>query len=95
MMQRIKKEQSVAIKIKREKDGKAAIIRARRIDYLKNKIAHWSIAVFSILYIICLIWSIVEIRKSERPELGVCLIPKGTWGYKQYNSLRWVDCEPK
>jgi hypothetical protein len=95
MMQRIKKEQSVAIKIKREKDGKAAIIRARRINYLKNKITHWSIVFFSILYIICLIWSVVEIRKSERHELGVCLIPKGSWGYKQYNSLKWVDCEPK
>jgi hypothetical protein len=95
MMERIKYEQSVAITIKKEKDRKAAIVRARRLDYLKKKIISWSVVSVLILYFIVLIWSIVEIRKTERPELGVCLIPKGTWPYQHYNKLKWVDCEPK
>jgi len=95
MMERIKYEQSVAITIKKEKDRKAAIVRARRLDYLKKKIISWSVVSVLILYFIVLIWSIVEIRKTERPELGVCLIPKGTWPYEHYNKLKWVDCEPK
>jgi hypothetical protein len=95
MMERIKYEQSVAIGRKKEKDRKAAIVRAKRLDYLKKKIISWGVVSVLILYFIVLIWSIVEIRKSERPELGVCLIPKGTWGYEQYNNLKWVDCEPK
>ena len=95
MMERIKYEQSVAITRKKEKDRKAAIVRARRLDYLKKKIISWGVVSILILYFIVLVWSIVEIRKSERPELGVCLIPKGTWGYEQYNNLKWIDCEPK
>jgi predicted nucleotidyltransferase len=95
MMERIKYEQSVAIARKKEKDRKAAIVRAKRLDFLKKKIISWGVVSVLILYFIVLIWSIVEIRKSERPELGVCLIPKGTWGYEQYNNLKWVDCEPK
>jgi uncharacterized ion transporter superfamily protein YfcC len=95
MMERIKYEQSVAITIKKEKDRKAAIVRARRLDYLKKKIISWSVVSVLILYFIVLIWSIVEIRKTERPELGVCLIPKGTWPYEHYSKLKWIDCEPK
>jgi hypothetical protein len=95
MMERIKYEQSVAITRKKEKDRKAAIVRAKRLDYLKKKIISWGVVSVLILYFIVLIWSIVEIRKSERPELGVCLIPKGTWPYEHYNKLKWIDCEPK
>ena len=95
MMERIKYEQSVAITRKKEKDRKAAIVRAKRLDFLKKKIISWGVVSVLILYFIILIWSVVEIRKAEKPELGVCLIPKGSWGYEQYNNLKWVDCEPK
>ena len=95
MMERIKYEQSVAITIKKEKDKKAAEVRARRLAYVRKKIVSWSLVTVSILYFIILVWSIVEIRKTERPELGTCLIPKGTWPYEHYNNLKWVDCEPK
>jgi hypothetical protein len=95
MMERIKYEQSVAITLKRERDKKAAVTRARRLEYLKKKMIRWSIIGVSILYFIALGWSVIEIRKTEKPELGVCLIPKGTWPYEHYNNLKWVDCEPK
>jgi len=95
MMERIKYEQSVAITRKKEKDRKAAIVRAKRLDFLKKKIISWGVVSVLILYFIILIWSVVEIRKAEKPELGVCLIPKGSWGYEQYNNLKWVNCEPK
>jgi hypothetical protein len=95
MMERIKYEQSVAITLKRERDKKAAVTRARRLAYIKKKIISWSMVSVLILYFIVLVWSVVEIRKTEKPELGVCLIPKGTWPYQHYNKLKWVDCEPK
>jgi len=95
MMERIKYEQSVAITIKKEKDKKAAEVKARRLAYVKKKVIRWSIIGVAILYFIVLVWSVVEIRKAEKPELGVCLIPKGTWPYQHYNKLKWVDCEPK
>jgi hypothetical protein len=95
MMERIKYEQSIAIARKKEKDRKAATVRAKRLAYMKKKIIGWSVVGILILYFVVLVWSVVEIRKAERPELGVCLIPKGTWPYEHYNKLKWVDCEPK
>lgn len=93
MMERIKYEQSVAITRQREKDKKAAEIRARRIAAVKNNITKWIVVVVSILYFILLVWSVVEIRKTERPDLGDCIIPKGTWPYEHYSNLKWVNCE--
>lgn len=93
MMQRIKKEQSIAIQIKREKDKKAAIIREKRNNKIKKKVTKWSIIVIAILYLAVLFWSVVEIRKVEQPQYGTCWVPKGTWPYKHYNNLKWVDCE--
>jgi hypothetical protein len=94
MMEQMKKEQAIAFKIQKEKDAKAAIVRAKRIKKIREKITSWSIVVVAILYLIILTWSVVQIRIIEKPELGVCLIPKGTWPYKYYNNLKWVDCEP-
>jgi len=94
MMEQMKKEQAIAFKIQKEKDIKAAAAKARRIKKIKEKITGWSLTVIGIFYLCLLTWSIVQIRITEKPELGVCLIPKGTWPYKHYNNLKWVDCEP-
>jgi hypothetical protein len=93
MMERIKKEQSIAIARKRVADKIAAEKSAARNKKLKAKIAKWSIALVATLYFFVLVWSVVEIRKTEKPELGTCWIPKGTWPYKHYSNLKWVDCE--
>ena len=93
MMKRIQEEQSVAIRLKRERDRIAAERNARRIKAIKKRITAWSLTAVAILYLIVLVWSVVEIRKTNRPELGNCLIPKGTWPYEHYNNLKWVDCE--
>lgn len=93
MMERIKKEQAIAISRKRVQDKKKAEKKAKRNKELKYKITRWSIGVIAILYFILLGWSVVEIRKTNNPELGTCWIPKGTWPYKHYSNLKWVDCE--
>lgn len=95
MMVRIKKEQSIAIATKMQNDRIAAVRRLRRIDEIKRTTYKWTAIAFVIAYFVALIWSIVEIRKVERPDLGVCLIPKGQWPYKHYNNLKWVECEPR
>lgn len=93
MMERIQKEQAIAISRKRIKDKEIAEQKAIRNKKIKYKITRWSIAVVALLYFIVLVWSVVEIRKNEKPELGTCIIPKGTWPYKHYSNLKWVDCE--
>lgn len=93
MMERIKQEQTIAIKIKREKDKIAEERNRRRIKKIKSKIVSWGLAVVAILYFITLFWSVVQIRITEKPELGTCWVPKGQWPYQHYNNLKWVECE--
>lgn len=93
MMKRIQQEQTIAIRIKRERDTQAAKIRAKRLKKIKYRIWCWSLITAVILYLSALVWSVIEIRKAEYPELGTCWIPKGTWPYKHYSNLKWVDCE--
>lgn len=93
MMQQMKKQQAAAWAAKKINDRKAAARKARNIEIIKEKITTWSIAIFCILYLCAMLWSIVEIRKSERPEFGTCWVPKGQWPYEYYSRLKWIDCE--
>ena len=94
MMKTVGKEQSVAIAIEMRRNAEQSKIRARRRKRLQYKILCWSSCTIAILYLVWLVWAVVQIRIDNNPELGTCLIPKGTWPYKHYNNLRWVDCEP-
>jgi hypothetical protein len=93
MMERIQKEQTIALANKRVSDRIAAEKKERRLKKLKYKIVRWSIMFVCFLYFISLFWSVIEIRKIEKPELGTCWVPKGTWPYKHYSNLKWVECE--
>jgi len=95
MMEKMKKEQSIAWAKKRKEDKIAAEKRRRRIQKIKCEAWKWGVAIVVISYLCLLVWSVVQIRIIEHPELGRCLIPKGTWPYKYYNNLKWVDCEIK
>ena len=88
------KEQEVAIANEMRRDREAAIKAARRRKKLQYKILCWASSSTAILYLVWLVWAVVQIRIENNPELGVCLIPKGTWPYQHYNNLKWVDCEP-
>lgn len=93
MMKTVGKEQSAAVAIEMRRHAEQSKIRARRRKRLQYKILCWSSSSIAILYIIWLIWAVVQIRIDNNPELGVCLIPKGQWPYEHYNNLKWVDCE--
>ena len=93
MMQRIQQEQTIALTLKRERDTIATKRQKRRIARIKHLACRWTIAVVAVLYAFVLGWSVVEIRKTEKPELGTCWVPKGQWPYKHYSNLKWVDCE--
>lgn len=95
MMKTVGREQAGAyaheMKVNAEK-SKVARRRAKRIQY---RILCWSLSTLGIMYIAWLVWAVVQIRIDTRPELGLCLIPKGQWPYNHYNNLKWVDCEIK
>jgi hypothetical protein len=93
MMQVVGKEQAGAIALEMQQNAIRAKIKTRKNKILKYRITCWSVTTIVILYFIWLAWSIVQIRIDHSPELGKCLIPKGTWPYQYYNNLKWVDCE--
>jgi hypothetical protein len=92
MMKKVGKEQAGAIALEMRQKAIQDKIKARKNKILKYRITCWSITTIGILYFVWLVWSIVQIRIGHSPELGRCLIPKGSWGYEQYNNLKWVDC---
>lgn len=93
MMERMKKEQTIAWAKKREADRIAAGRKRKRIQHIKCNAWKYGIVSTFIIYLIWLIWAVVQVRIEVHPELGRCLIPKGSWLYDRYNNLKWVDCE--
>jgi len=93
MMEKMKKQQSVAWTKKREADRIAANKKAKRIEKIRCEAWKFGIATVLILYFFVLVWAVLQVRIMEKPHLGSCLIPKGTWPYEQYSNLKWVDCE--
>ena len=95
MMKKVGKEQAGAIAIEMKREREIARIKARKKKLFRYRLTCWSLTSILILYFVWLLWAIVQIRVENRPDLGVCLIPKGTWPYQHYNNLKWVDCDPK
>jgi hypothetical protein len=93
MMKVVGKEQAGATSLEMQRNATQRKIAAKKRKILKYRIACWSISTVAILYIGWLMWSIVQIRMDVHPELGRCLVPKGTAIYQWYNNLKWVDCE--
>ena len=95
MMEKMKKEQTVAWAKKRVQDKIAAAKKRKRLNHIRCEAWKYGIAFVVTIYLTWLVWAVVQIRIQEQPELGRCLIPKGTWPYEYYNNLKWVDCEIK
>jgi hypothetical protein len=95
MMEVVGKEQAGAIAMEMRRNANAVRQRRKQIKKIKYKVLCWSMSSLAVLYLCWLIWAVVEIRVAEKPELGRCLIPKGTPGYNWYNNLKWVDCDIK
>jgi hypothetical protein len=95
MMKKVGKEQAGAIAMEMQRESAQKKILAKKRKLLKYRITCWSISTLAILYLAWLIWAIIQIRIQERPDLGRCWVPKGTWPYEQYNNFKWIDCEPK
>jgi Tfp pilus assembly protein PilF len=71
-----------------------AAVRRRKFAKLWDEM-QWAAVVFVMILFYCsCIYFTVKYRVEKYPELGICLIPKDTPGYKWYNSFDWIDCDP-
>lgn len=95
MMEKMKKEQSIAWAKKRVADRITAAKRRRRIEHIKCNAWKYGLTTIFSIYLVWLVWAVVQIRIEVNPELGRCLLPKGTWPYEYYQNLKWVECEIK
>jgi len=93
MMEKMKKEQALAWTIKSKEDKIAAERKLRRIEHLRCNAWKYGIVIFVSLYLIWLFWAVVQVRIEVYPDLGRCLVPKGSAVYDWYNNLKWIDCE--
>lgn len=93
MMKVVGKEQAGAIAIEMRANALAARSKQKRIKRIKYKAMCWGVTIVAVLYLCWLTWAVVQVRIEQEPELGRCLVPKGTWLYRHYNNLKWVDCE--
>lgn len=93
MMKVVGKEQSGAIALEMQRERLFEQKKKKRIKRIRYTVQKYSLLTVFTIYIIWLIWAIVQLRIEERPELGRCLLPKGTWPYDHYQNLKWVDCE--
>lgn len=93
MMEKMKKEQAGALEKQIKAEKIAAAKKLKRINHIKCNAWRYGVATVCITYVIWLIWAILQVRIEERPELGRCLLPKGTWPYHHYQNLKWIDCE--
>lgn len=93
MMKKVGREQAGAIQQQMQRNEAETKRRARRRKRIQYRILCWSLSLTAVLYVVWLVWATVQIRIEQHPELGVCLVPRGTLFYEQYNRLIWVDCE--
>ena len=93
MMKTVGKEQAGAIAMEMQRNREIAKQQARRKKIIRYRILCYTMSSMAIFYLIWLVWAVVQIRIEEQPELGRCLLPKGTWPYQHYQNLKWVDCE--
>lgn len=93
MMEKMKKEQAGALEKQIKAEKIAAAKKAKRINHIKCNAWRYGVAMVCIVYVIWLIWAILQVRIEAKPELGRCLLPKGTWPYDYYQNLKWIDCE--
>jgi hypothetical protein len=98
MMKEMGKQQSILIAEEMRREEQQAKLayerKRRRINHIKSNLWKYGLTILFTSYLVWLMWAIVQLRIQERPELGVCLVPKGQWPYEYYNNLKWIDCEP-
>jgi hypothetical protein len=97
MMKEMGKKQSILIaeEMRREELAikKAREVKRRRMERIRCNIWKYGVSTIFIAYAIWLAWAVVQIRIEVYPELGRCLLPKGTWPYQHYQNLKWIECE--
>jgi len=93
MMEKMKKQQSIAWIKKKEIDRIAAIRKRKRLQHIKCEAWKYGLTTVVIFYLAWLMWAVLQVRIEVKPEFGRCLIPKGNVVYDWYNNLKWIDCE--
>ena len=93
MMKVMGKEQKVAIANQMRKDE----IERRRKQARKRKVTYQAVVGSSILIGVFLVaymfMLVIDGRIQKYPELGNCIVPKGSYLYNKWTNLEWATCE--
>ena len=92
MMKEMGKEQAVLITQQMQRQAAEARRRQVRKEKITEDVIVGSIILGSICLLCYMVFLIVDLRISQFPELGNCLMPKGTWIYEKWTNTIWATC---
>lgn len=92
MMKQMGKEQKTAIAEQMRRSMRQAERDRKSKERLIHNVLVCSIITFSLVVIIGIFSAIVDSRIHKYPELGTCVMPKGSWLYYKWTRLEWASC---
>ncbi len=93
MMKLIGKEQKAVVASQMQREAAQRKRRERQKKELQYKF-FGGIAVLSGIFIVMFIFMLIINGRIERyPELGNCVVPKGSWVYKKWTNTIWAECQ--
>ena len=93
MMKVMGKEQKVAIARQMKREAIEAKRRKAKKDEMTLKAVTGGSILVAIFLVMYMFMVIIEGRIERHPELGNCIVPKGSWAYKKWTNTIWAECE--
>ena len=92
MMKQMGKEQKVLIAREIEKERLEAKRRKERKEKLQREFAIGLIIICAVFCLMFMTMYVIGLRQERFPDLGNCLVPKGSYLYHKWTSTIWATC---
>ena len=92
MMKQMGKEQKVLIAREIEQHRREEKRKQARKEELARQFAIGVIIIFAIFALMFMTMYVIDLRQERFPDLGNCVMPKGSWLYHKWTSTIWAKC---
>ena len=92
LMKEMGKEQKVLVRQQMDRQALEEKRRQRRKEQLTKQAVLGSSIIISVFIVSYMFLSVIWYRQERFPELGNCLVPKGSYLYKAWTSKIWAEC---
>lgn len=92
MMKQMGKEQKTVIAEHMRRSIRQAEINRKRKEELMHRAVITGVITFALVIVLLIFNTVIEGRKQRYPELGNCVVPKGSWLYNRWQRLEFSEC---